>query len=277
MKSLDRLCELTSEFCDYWRANGGQSRNEALDEFASVEHDIAVRFCNFYSQVTNGGVAQWVSNRYMHDDLEKLICYTFAGKNLGLEHFDVLCKAFTDLERERNRKHYSSDGIYSETCCFCRGDGYTEEQCCDCGGEGCDECDDGSVPSECLECDGIGTIEHSVLEGVTMGAEAFEDDYISYCYNDEFWESVLKLADHCKNEGVPDFNTAMRDTAKIDGKPVCKLVGEDGNVFNIISRVAKALREAKQDSKAKEFRDRAVKSESYDEVLRLCTEYVVVQ
>lgn len=59
-------------------------------------------------------------------------------------------------------------------------------------------------------------------------------------------------------------------------KPECKLVGENGNVFNIIGLVSKALKKAGQPDKAKEFVARAFKSGSYDNVLALCFEYVEV-
>lgn len=60
-------------------------------------------------------------------------------------------------------------------------------------------------------------------------------------------------------------------------KPVVELSGQDGNVFSIIGRVSKALKRAGQPEKAKEFCDKAMKSESYDAVLRLCMDYVEVE
>jgi hypothetical protein len=57
-------------------------------------------------------------------------------------------------------------------------------------------------------------------------------------------------------------------------KPVCRLIGEDGNVFNIISRVSKVLRKEVSEEKAKEFREKAIACHSYDEVLGLCDDYV---
>ena len=65
-------------------------------------------------------------------------------------------------------------------------------------------------------------------------------------------------------------------TDKVD-KPVCKLVGSDGNVFAVIGAVCKALRRAGQPDKAEEFSKRAMKSGSYDAVLQLCFEYVEVE
>jgi hypothetical protein len=52
-----------------------------------------------------------------------------------------------------------------------------------------------------------------------------------------------------------------------------QLSGEDGNVFSIIGRCGKALKNAGQIDKAKEFSAKAMKSDSYDEVLRLAMEY----
>ena len=60
-------------------------------------------------------------------------------------------------------------------------------------------------------------------------------------------------------------------------KPECTLVGEDGNVFNVIGRVRRALRNAGQEEQAREFVERAFRCGSYDEVLRLVLEYVDVR
>ncbi len=59
-------------------------------------------------------------------------------------------------------------------------------------------------------------------------------------------------------------------------KPTVKLIGKDGNVFNIIGRVVRALKEAGQRERADEFATRATSSGSYDEVLALLDEYVEV-
>ena len=59
-------------------------------------------------------------------------------------------------------------------------------------------------------------------------------------------------------------------------KPVCKLIGTDGNVFAIIGRVKQTLKKAGQEDRACEFVKKARRAKSYDEVLALCTEYVDV-
>ena len=60
-------------------------------------------------------------------------------------------------------------------------------------------------------------------------------------------------------------------------KPTCELIGEDGNVFNIIGRVSRALKNAGQKDRAEEFVKKAFVSHNYDEVLRLCVDYVEVE
>jgi len=60
-------------------------------------------------------------------------------------------------------------------------------------------------------------------------------------------------------------------------KPICKLTGEDGNVFNVIGLVSRALKRAGQGDKAKEFVEQAMKAKSYDNVLALCFDYVEVE
>lgn len=60
-------------------------------------------------------------------------------------------------------------------------------------------------------------------------------------------------------------------------KPVCRLIGTDGNVFSIIGRVKAALKEAGQGERAKEFVARAFQSRSYEAVLALCSDYVDVR
>jgi hypothetical protein len=60
-------------------------------------------------------------------------------------------------------------------------------------------------------------------------------------------------------------------------KPKCKLLGTDGNVFCVIGKVVQTLKKADQADKAKEFANKAYSSSSYDEVLRLCFDYVEVR
>jgi len=68
-----------------------------------------------------------------------------------------------------------------------------------------------------------------------------------------------------------------QDPAPDPAKPRCQLSGEDGNVFHVIGIVRRSLREAGLDEEASELVDRAFACKAYDEVLRLCFEYVEVE
>lgn len=60
-------------------------------------------------------------------------------------------------------------------------------------------------------------------------------------------------------------------------KPKCKLIGEDGNIFNLMGIASRTLRRAGLDTEAKEMVDRITKSKSYDEALVIIMEYVEVE
>lgn len=87
---------------------------------------------------------------------------------------------------------------------------------------------------------------------------------------------------HCNCKTIKECGSCMLllhvDTIKkmkVE-KPVCVLVGQDGNVFNIIGRVSKALKRVGQADRANEFATKAFRAGSYNEVLNLCHDYVDV-
>lgn len=57
-------------------------------------------------------------------------------------------------------------------------------------------------------------------------------------------------------------------------RPQMKLVGEDGNIFAILGRASKLLRENGQPEKAKEMSDRVYQSRNYYRALHIISEYV---
>lgn len=60
-------------------------------------------------------------------------------------------------------------------------------------------------------------------------------------------------------------------------RPPCKLIGEDGNVFNVIGRVKRALSRAGHPDLATQWVEEATSKHSYDEVLGLAMDYVDVE
>ena len=63
----------------------------------------------------------------------------------------------------------------------------------------------------------------------------------------------------------------------INMKPACRLIGEDGNIFNLLGLAARALKEAEQNEKAAEMARRMMKATNYDEALMIIMEYVEVE
>ena len=59
-------------------------------------------------------------------------------------------------------------------------------------------------------------------------------------------------------------------------KPECQLTGEDGNAFAVIGRVSRALKQAGQPERAKEWTSKAMDCDSYDALLQLAFDYVEV-
>jgi hypothetical protein len=56
-------------------------------------------------------------------------------------------------------------------------------------------------------------------------------------------------------------------------KPKAKLIGEDGNVFNLIGICSKALKKAGMHDEAKEMTEKVFSSNSYDEALAIMGDY----
>jgi len=56
-------------------------------------------------------------------------------------------------------------------------------------------------------------------------------------------------------------------------KPRAKLVGENGNVFNLMGICSRALKEAGMNDEAKEMIGKITSSKSYDEALAIMSDY----
>jgi hypothetical protein len=59
-------------------------------------------------------------------------------------------------------------------------------------------------------------------------------------------------------------------------KPKCKLIGEDGNIFNLMAKAQKALERANMKKASREMVERIWDSESYSNALSIISEYVEI-
>ena len=73
-----------------------------------------------------------------------------------------------------------------------------------------------------------------------------------------------------ETEPVKKVNLKKADISK----PRCKLVGEDGNIFNLLGIAARSLNHAGLRDKAKEMSERVMHSDSYSSALAIICEYV---
>ena len=61
-------------------------------------------------------------------------------------------------------------------------------------------------------------------------------------------------------------------------KPRCRLIGEDGNIFNLMGIVSRTLKDAGEPEKADEMIKRITSdAKSYDEALAVLMEYVDIE
>ena len=60
-------------------------------------------------------------------------------------------------------------------------------------------------------------------------------------------------------------------------KPVVKLIGEDGNIFNLLGICTRALKRNKQEDLVPEMVEKVTSSNSYDEALAALLDYVDVK
>jgi len=60
-------------------------------------------------------------------------------------------------------------------------------------------------------------------------------------------------------------------------KPTVKLIGQDGNIFSILGKCTRALKNNGQKKEADELTKEVFSSSSYNEALQLCMEYVDVE
>ena len=60
-------------------------------------------------------------------------------------------------------------------------------------------------------------------------------------------------------------------------KPSCKLIGENGNIYNLMAIVRRTLINAGQNENAQKMIDEITSSKSYDEALMIINNYVKVE
>ena len=60
-------------------------------------------------------------------------------------------------------------------------------------------------------------------------------------------------------------------------KPRCKLIGENGNIFNLMAIASKALKEAGLENESKEMIREVTASKDYFEAIAVISQYVEIE
>ena len=111
-------------------------------------------------------------------------------------------------------------------------------------------------------------------------------NYISGQYSDG-WGEGFEQRDIRVDDGTLDVHFCQEDGFKMTPsfekipkpeknslRPKMQLIGQDGNIFAIMGRASRLLKNAGQSDKAKEMCDRVTASQSYSEALNIVSEYV---
>ena len=131
-----------------------------------------------------------------------------------------------------------------------------------------------------------GCMNVELQEPLNEGEQAVLCDYISGQYSDGWGEGFEQrdirvddgtLAVHFWQEDgfkMTPEREMQQESATRATRPKMKLLGQDGNIFAIMGRASRLLKNAGQSDKAKEMCDRVTASQSYSEALNIVSEYV---
>lgn len=76
---------------------------------------------------------------------------------------------------------------------------------------------------------------------------------------------------------IPGVDSFIKVHDKRVEKPICKLIGVDGNVFNLAAKVSRTLKDNDLQDQAQEVWDKLKECQSYDQALQLFMDYVEVE
>ena len=131
-----------------------------------------------------------------------------------------------------------------------------------------------------------GCMNVELREPLNEGEQAALCDYISGQYSDGWGEGFEQrdirvddgtLAVHFWQEDgfkMTPEREMQQESATRATRPKMKLLGEDGNIFAIMGRASRLLKDIGQSDKAKEMCDRVMSCDSYQKALKIISEYV---
>ena len=100
------------------------------------------------------------------------------------------------------------------------------------------------------------------------------DTYCEKYDNEKINKLLLELdQDPLSVEEIKEYDIILK---KEKEKPKCALIGQDGNIFNLVGIASKTLKRNGMHEESKEMSNRVFSSHSYDEALCIIGEYVEI-
>ena len=88
----------------------------------------------------------------------------------------------------------------------------------------------------------------------------------------------LKTRDHVEGMWLSDYVDielgGYTQPQQMQQKPDCPLIGQDGNIFNLMGIASRTLKENGMEEQAREMRQRITQCQSYDSALCIIADYV---
>lgn len=126
-----------------------------------------------------------------------------------------------------------------------------------------------------------------IVENAPYEEKTMEEFFARRDYNPRCQDNYATLMNSLRDIGFdlhgyfdikPSIEEQMQEASvkqnQIHAKPDCPLIGQDGNIFNLMAIASKTLRKNDMSEQATEMCDRIRKSGSYDEALCILGEYV---
>jgi hypothetical protein len=244
--------EIMEQAYDWWQTEAKHLNRSEFVQSLSPLYKAAVQLGNFNYQIGNGGFLQWHDNGYS-EDLKDLLIICKRGRSQGIQIFEEVEKLLREFQDLGVPEEYD-DTEMSSIPCHCDGDPL---------------CDD---------CDGLGYIEEEMfIDGFQEFADRIRELKLDSRYYQLGDNDVLNAYQEFLDRIDEDVQ-ATKDPVNYERrKPIVKMIGENGNIFNLLGLACRKLKEVGQKDQVEELQEQVFSCHSYNQALVKIGEYVDIR